>query len=58
MSESLTCDTCGSTAVTEGLIGWYRVEQASILILAFGVNPGPWHFCSTTCLASFATNKP
>lgn len=49
------CDGCGKTTQREAPHpSWLILERVT---LTYGVDSGPWHFCTVTCLAKYANQK-
>lgn len=48
------CDGCGVSADVKTIIQWLKLERfEAASTLTFGEDPGPWHFCNTTCLSEW-----
>lgn len=48
--DVLKCDGCHRQQAEASAVDWYEVSRAGIDVLRFGDHPGPWLFCSPSCI--------
>lgn len=52
--NAVKCDNCVKVTSTEGLVGWFKLEDVSV---TRGYDDFERHFCSWHCIAEYADQR-